>query len=579
MKRLKSINILIILVLSMQTNAQPLWGDLIPYRKGELWGYADTTGKIIIKPKYTYLSVFSSNLVSARYKGKKVLINKQGRLICKYDYIGNLDNGYARISNDNKLWGLIDSLGKEIVSPCYRSIEKMSEGYAAVYKDKYGYIDSTGKLKVPHKYNTAQPFYKGRAWVNFENKPGSIDKDGNWRFLGEYEYVSFLNNQRAIVFNGQFYGIVDMEDQTIVPFKYRSIKEIKKGQFYMTTMWYGPDRKDKLGLFDSSGIEIIPPIYDQIRWDHGHGGLFQVELNGKYGYIDKSGKEIISPRHGISEIKRNIFSVRINDKIGFYKSDGEQLTKIIYDEVGQFNGAFAYVKINEKYGFIDENGLEITSIKYDDVGNKFPSVVNENETIVKVTVNGKFGYVNYKGKEVVAPVYDEIGTVREDLVSVCIDHKCGFINLNGEIVIPLIYDGISYFSENRAWVRKDGKYFLIDKGGREIVPEISLHDTIITVTGYWHGTSKVLLKGGERIYVDTIGKKLPYDMVYGRFPDKLYIKVTKGGKYGIMDRKGRQIIFPKYDHIGLIDNRGLFKVKISGKSGFIDKYGREYFED
>ena len=47
----------------------------------------------------------------------------------------------------------------------------------------------------------------------------------------------------------------------------------------------------KCGFIDKSGKEIIPCIYD-VAYEFSDG-LVGVELNGKWGFIDKSGKEII----------------------------------------------------------------------------------------------------------------------------------------------------------------------------------------------------------------------------------------------------------------------------------------------
>lgn len=54
--------------------------------------------------------------------------------------------------------------------------------------------------------------------------------------------------------------------------------------------------------------------------------------NGKYGYIDNSGKNIIRPK---------------------------------YDEAAYFNDGLAKVKLNGKYGFINKTGIEVIPLKYE----------------------------------------------------------------------------------------------------------------------------------------------------------------------------------------------------------------------
>ncbi|ECC1273812.1 WG repeat-containing protein, partial [Campylobacter coli] len=48
------------------------------------------------------------------------------------------------------------------------------------------------------------------------------------------------------------------------------------------------------GFIDRSGKFVIKPKFDSI-WDFSEG-LAKVKLNGKYGFIDKSGKIVIEPK-------------------------------------------------------------------------------------------------------------------------------------------------------------------------------------------------------------------------------------------------------------------------------------------
>ncbi|MFH5163641.1 WG repeat-containing protein [Campylobacter coli] len=62
--------------------------------------------------------------------------------------------------------------------------------------------------------------------------------------------------------------------------------------------------------------------------------MAKVELNRKYGFIDKSGKIVIEPK---------------------------------FDGVGNFSEGLAKVKLNGKYGFIDKSGKIVIEPKFDDI--------------------------------------------------------------------------------------------------------------------------------------------------------------------------------------------------------------------
>jgi hypothetical protein len=89
----------------------------------------------------------------------------------------------------------------------------------------------------------------------------------------------------------------------------------------------------KWGLIDKTGKEIVPPKYDNAGGFKE--GLAKVKLNGKWGFIDKTGKVIVPPK---------------------------------YDDAWSFSEGLAKVKLNGKWGFIDKTGKEIVIVfppKYD----------------------------------------------------------------------------------------------------------------------------------------------------------------------------------------------------------------------
>ena len=47
------------------------------------------------------------------------------------------------------------------------------------------------------------------------------------------------------------------------------------------------------GFIDKTGKEIVEPKYDYV-YDFEEG-FAKVELNGKHGFVDKTGKEVIPP--------------------------------------------------------------------------------------------------------------------------------------------------------------------------------------------------------------------------------------------------------------------------------------------
>ncbi len=129
-------------------------------------------------------------------------------------------------------------------------------------------------------------------------------------------------------------------------------------------------------------------------------GLTPVKYKGKYGYIDKTGKETIPFQYdGASNFRGNLAKVKLNGKFGCIDRNGKVVVPIKYDEADPGRGSVR-VKLNGKVGHTDEKGNIIVPIKYNQA--HFFS-----EGLVCVELNGKHGYVGKTGNEVIPLKYDQ----------------------------------------------------------------------------------------------------------------------------------------------------------------------------
>jgi len=85
-------------------------------------------------------------------------------------------------------WGFIDSTGKVVVPFKYRNVNEFSEGLAAVREQgTFGYIDENGAVVIPFIYDWGEAFKAGSAIVYRNGKPFIIDRAGRIQF--EHAYV------------------------------------------------------------------------------------------------------------------------------------------------------------------------------------------------------------------------------------------------------------------------------------------------------------------------------------------------------------------------------------------------------
>ena len=113
-----------------------------------------------------------------------------------------------------------------------------------------------------------------------------------------------------------------------------------------------------------TGREITPRIYDEGLGFHQ--GRAKVKRDGLWGYIDYSGKEVVS--------------------CVYYDLEKFIVIPTIYDDACDFQEGLAVVKHNGKYGCVDKDGNEVIPAIYD-------MIRCFNEGLACVKVNGKWGFV------------------------------------------------------------------------------------------------------------------------------------------------------------------------------------------
>ncbi len=323
------------------------------------------------------------------------------------------------------------------------------------------------------------------------------------------------------------------------------------------TIYY---ENDKFGYKEGDKI-VIPAQYD--RAYIFSEGLARVEINDKYGFINKTGKVVIPLKYDDAEgFSEGLAKVRFNKKCGFINKKGKEVIPLKYDFVREFTGGLALVRLNDKEGFINKLGDVVISLKYDHV---FPF----KEGMAPVKLDNKWGYVNKYGEEVISIYYDFAKGFSEGLASVEKNGKWGFINHKGEEVIPLKYDDADYFSENLVTVNISGKSGCINKSGEEVIP--LKYDNFF---GFTEGLSPVLLDGKWGV-INKLGEEvipLKYDD-FSHFSDGL-AAVQLEGKWGFISKSDNVVIGFKYDEVYGF-NDGFAVVNLNGKWGCINKNGDE----
>lgn len=109
--------------------------------------------------------------------------------------------------------------------------------------------------------------------------------------------------------------------------------------------------------------------YDEVFND---GDIYTVKANGKWGFADKDGEELIAPRYDWmgDEFVEGVIVVGADDRgLGYVNDEGVEIVAPKYEQACVFCNGFAAVGQDDKWGFIDKSGKEVIEVKYDDVDN------------------------------------------------------------------------------------------------------------------------------------------------------------------------------------------------------------------
>ena len=302
-----------------------------------LYGYIDASGQMVIKAKYKAAYGFSCGWALVRDEdGDIMYIDKNGQKARSAEADSYSQFYYDRCRFGEKgssktLYGMWDKNFQTVIPADFEYLSSCSsDGLITFSEDgkSYGFLDKNGKVVIPEEFDDADVFDDGICVV-YEK--------------GSEAYKS---------------GVIDTRGNELIEMQKRGLFNMGEGRIG----FYNSD-KDKYGMWDSRGEEIIGATYDDI--DPFSCGLAMVEKNGKYGFIDKNGNEIISLSYvAATSFADNVAWVKKNSdsKVELIDKSGNQLLKLKDSEYpnGLFHNGLCEIGNDEGVHFyIDKNGEKI----------------------------------------------------------------------------------------------------------------------------------------------------------------------------------------------------------------------------
>lgn len=358
---------LLCLLLGISTSGYAqAWKTYIPYNQNGLWGYADTSAKVKIKPfTVCELSFFDENglAFTTDTNGKKGVINRQMKTVLspRYLYIDITHGRYIRARVPGDRFSLFNKQGIKLLP--FESEEIMiserNPDYVLVFAEEsvlsvYRFDAKLNKLILLRKHTQVlRAGFKGRnTYTTTSYKPTERK---------EYDLASGKtpSNNR----NDEFDDEEGMWDA--VPVMHDRAPQ------YETTVRYA---------FSDSLAKTV--VYDAVYKNYHNPNLQHVRVGKKWGVVSLDRKVIVPIAYDSILTSYNYSShnannndkvlgwiCRLNGRYGIRSTDTNKNIAFHYDRLTYFSSKFIMAKAGAKYGVLNHRGdtaiaFDVDSFKY-----------------------------------------------------------------------------------------------------------------------------------------------------------------------------------------------------------------------
>ena len=522
------------------------------------YNFVDKDGNILLEKYVAYADDFSDDqLAIVEQKGLLGYINKKGEFQIPPQYYNAMSfyNGKALVE-DKTGWHVINKSGKilnDIPDTLYVNFRDNGQnGMILAYgknSHKYGYISTSGKVKIDFKYSFAKPFRNNIAIISKNGLFGYIKKSGKEITEPKFLYAEDFNfTKTAIISEKTGFGIINQSGKYILEPKYQRITffndkyvifdkfkyALMKPNGDFITDWYDDMiynsatntytvvNGTEYQLINSKG-KTIGNKYNFI--EELPYSKFVVMKNYRKGIIDVTGKEIVAPNQIIkwSNYYYATLDSASNTWTLFNLADDEQVADALDD-----------IKFLDNFALVQNNGVwEL--IRDNEILETFDKLIEEdvNNYMILQKSNNLYVVANFN---FVKSTLEDIENIEN------INYNREVVTYSKNQVEVFDKDGEQVFMDDSVWSFYDDQYAYI--------VEYDNNDILIQNHNNTSGT-----------YSD-----------YFFFAPSIYIVANNEGKWNIVDENNDEMFSTWYDNIDYI-NEGCISLESEGKIAIADLKG------
>lgn len=393
--------------------------------------------------------------------GKYGLLNKDGKIIVRPTY------SKMEFSNSNFLSVYDTSRGVRIV---VKDVENMLNKLLDEQGEELYISSDPIKILIIEPYEYLQITENYRRWRSVHSI--LMDMEGNEVLkVKNYISVAWLNGRKVIevgardeFFRSQFYN-PDLTPISNFPTKF-SVFEIKAKFDILSGLYKYTFLSDGHMVIDKNLKKLFAvkdfKIKGNSAFEYGDLVYFYVyDGRDKRGLYDIKGNEILAPKY---------FDIQPNSSI---ENLASFTISIIDPSIEDDVWARALDVPKQKYGLASSIGKIIVPTEYD-------KIESLGSSLLKCTKEDKIGIYNFLGQEMLKPEYYSI-EIWDNFNSNLLylkkkegsKHKYGIASsISGKIIIPAIYDDLWYMNGTKSYVRfkQNGYWGVMNLQGKVIIP-------------------------------------------------------------------------------------------------------------
>lgn len=343
---------------------------------------------------------YEENILRVKKDGKYGLINLDGKQILNTDYdeitaISGIKNS-LKTKKDGKC-GIVNTEGTTIIENKYADITNLGKDDKAGFiveedNGKYGVVSYTGTQVLDNKYDKIEKIHANDMYVISEgNKQKLINKDGSVVLESGYDKIKTLltKKENGIIYekDGKF-GVMNLSGETTISADNEDLQEARDGIFIAK-------RNGKYGIIDLNNDVKVEFKYSSAAYNE-KADIYILEEDANSTILNSNFETKLTGILNELNEEKGYIKIRVSDEYKYYNFKFEEKQA---KDVFTSNTLFLSKK-DGKYGYVDKDGKVVVDYKYDDAKEQ------NSCGFAAVKKDGKWGAIDNKGNVAVDTIYD-----------------------------------------------------------------------------------------------------------------------------------------------------------------------------